>query len=57
MTLGGRQCIACKHLRGTGCLAFPQQIPLEILQGKFDHTKPYHGDHGIRFELLEGAEL
>ena len=43
------------------CDAFPEPvereedwtllaIPESILNEKFDHTKPYHGDHGIRFE-------
>ncbi len=25
-------------------------IPQSIFNDKFDHTKPYKGDHGIRFE-------
>ncbi len=43
------------------CDAFPEPvereedwkllaIPQSILNEKFDHTKPYPGDHGIRFE-------
>ena len=32
------------------CEAFPQGIPEEIWVGEFDHTKPYPGDNGIRFE-------
>ncbi len=43
------------------CDAFPEPvereedwkllaIPESILNERFDHTKPYPGDHGIRFE-------
>jgi len=32
------------------CEAFPDGIPDEIAYGDVDHTKPYPGDHGIRFE-------
>lgn len=38
------------------CDAFPapQVIPLELqIEGDFDHTKPFPGDGGIRFEPLE----
>lgn len=48
-----RQCSQCKHLRDGGrwtCDAFPSGIPSAILTNKFDHTKPYPGDRGIRFE-------
>ena len=51
------QCFACKHLlefeEKITCKAFPQGIPEEILSGKFDHSKAYDGDQGIRFEPLE----
>ena len=29
---------------------FPTFIPPDILSGDFDHTKPYPGDNGIRYE-------
>ena len=49
-------CIKCKHrrpaLRGFICKAFPKKIPDEIMFGGFDHTKPYPGDNGIRFEPI-----
>ena len=53
------QCISCKHICvGTpGCDAFPDQIPYEIVSGKFDHTQPHEGDHGIRYEPLDGKVL
>ena len=45
------QCVLCKHYTMLlTCEAYPDGIPFEILSGDFDHTKPYPGDHGIRFE-------
>lgn len=35
------------------CLAFPKGIPLEILNGSNDHTKPVAGDHGIRYKKAD----
>lgn len=32
------------------CAAFPEGIPLEIWKGKNDHTQPFEGDGGIRYE-------
>ena len=32
-----------------GCEAFPEGIPDAISEGRFVHTKPYRGDHGLRF--------
>lgn len=52
------QCHACVHLtskaKGT-CRAFPGGIPASILLDRFDHTRPYPGDNGIRFERKRGA--
>lgn len=44
------KCLDCKYiLKGEGCKAF-KQIPHEIWVNEIDHTKPYPGDNGIRFE-------
>ncbi len=49
------KCHLCKHdIRGeVGCKAFPDGIPFPILRGEHDHSKPYPGDNGIRFEPKE----
>lgn len=46
------QCNKCRHSRpGTfACDAFPKEIPFKILVGEYDHSQPYPGDNGIRFE-------
>ncbi len=46
------KCHLCRHdFRGkSGCKAFPDEIPLEINTGDFDHSNPYPGDNGTRFE-------
>ena len=51
------QCAECKHLIGNlKCKAF-DIIPNEIfVSGKHDHTKPFKGDNGIRFEPIEDED-
>jgi hypothetical protein len=31
------------------CLAFPNGIPAEMLNGEWDHNEPIDGDSGVRF--------
>jgi hypothetical protein len=53
-------CLRCKFFHQgdwtkMACDAFPDGIPLEIVQMEFDHHEPYPDDHGIRFQpALEG---
>lgn len=49
------QCAFCTRKQpGTRCKAFPDGIPAEILQNRFDHRLNYPGDNGVTFEALEG---
>ena len=68
----GEQCSRCRHLIGIVtappkdqmegesrivCDAFPKRgIPARILADRFDHRRPYPGDHGIRFEPYPGQK-
>lgn len=54
------QCDNCKNnlwfkarLKTLHCKAFSEGIPTEILSDSFDHTNPFPGDNGIRFEPIE----
>jgi len=50
-------CVFCRHsMRGGKCKAFPDGIPMAILDNTHDHRKPYPGDNGIRFELKPGLK-
>ena len=49
----GNQCIGCTRFMFGVCAAYPDGIPVEILNGTVDHTKPYKGDHGILFEAVD----
>jgi len=53
------QCFNCIHIRRDSyqtCNAFPKGIPNKIFTGKYDHTKPYKGDNGIRFVTRRGRK-
>lgn len=47
-------CIFCVHYNRDWregereCAAF-HEIPEDIFEGRFDHSRPYPGDHGFRF--------
>lgn len=57
-------CNLCKYFSVEGsvnsgtpvCAAFPEGIPEEIWRGDNNHTKPYPGDHGIKFNQSYRAE-
>ena len=54
------QCAFCKHYKGNKgvtclCTAFPEGVPEEIINNKFDHRHSYPGDHGIRWEQSESS--
>lgn len=59
------QCFDCKHFRESQsrdggpyfCDAFPDPpgIPEAILTNEHDHTKPFAGDHRVRFEPTDEA--
>ncbi len=52
------ECINCRHsfVGKAGCAAFPDGIPMAILDGKIMHRAPYPGDNGIQFESLIDEE-
>ena len=49
------QCTFCTHRSpdATKCKAFPSGIPTELLYNDHDHTLPYEGDNGIRYQAVE----
>jgi len=57
MTTGpAPMCLFCVHLHAngvTGCTAFPDAIPAEIMNNKTDHRQPVAGDNGIRYEAAD----
>lgn len=52
-------CTFCIHMIDDikrTCKAFPNGIPREIWMGENNHTTPYLGDNGIRFESIKKKE-
>ena len=53
-------CVVCARLRdseqGFACEAYPDGIPEQIIDGKWDHRLPQPGDHGLQFAPRDGAE-
>ena len=52
-------CSYCKYKHPTWrhtCEAFPDRIPDEIWRSDNDHTQPFPGDNGIRFECRKPAQ-
>jgi len=51
------QCATCAHYKGQlKCKAFPEGIPEEILTGRFDHTKFFPGDKGVRWKQVHARK-
>jgi hypothetical protein len=55
-------CMNCVHFDRNNreidrCTAFPDGIPEEITEQKFDHRMAYPGDHDIRFEPIEPKDV
>lgn len=60
-------CVFCKHfMQGTPpesdkkaffCAAFPNGVPIEILEQGHDHLEPSSGDNGITFEHVKDANF
>lgn len=51
------QCYTCKHyLSPNFCDAFPEgSLPDAIFTGEVIHDHPIHGDHGVRWERIDGT--
>lgn len=53
------KCTECVHFieeKGAKCEAFPEGIPEAIWVGSYDHTKPFFGDGGIRYEPIRSKQ-
>ena len=53
--MDGFDCLFCKHLNKDkiSCTAFPDVIPDPIIEGQYDHRKPYSGNNGVLFDPKE----
>ncbi len=53
-------CMECSRQvhseEGYACEAYPDGIPKEIIDGKWDHRVSKPGDHGLQFVSRDGAE-
>lgn len=54
-------CLGCRHyewgwLDDDRCAAFPDGVPREIWLGDADHSKPFPGDGGVRFDPVPSEE-
>ncbi len=53
----GIQCPSCKNFfkrkKKFKCRAFKNGIPIKIVTGQFDHTKPFKNDNGIRYDPIK----
>ncbi len=49
-------CDLCQNVADDGitCAAFPDGIPIEVLNGEIDHRNFVKGDNGIKFQGIEG---
>ncbi len=49
------QCTFCANRSpdGTRCKAFPKGIPTDVLHNRHDHSDPYPGDSGIRYQPVQ----
>lgn len=50
-------CMFCKRYDKSSdalsCTAFPDGIPMTIIQSSVDHRKAVDGDHGLRFDPID----
>lgn len=44
-------------IEGPSCAAFPDGIPADIWENRFDHRQPHDGDHGLQWESLDGRKF
>lgn len=61
MTISYTLCATCVHLHrdnhsDTTCDAFPEGIPAEIIESRFDHHEPHPDDNGIQFAPITNKE-
>ncbi|MCY4369016.1 MAG: hypothetical protein OXF41_06260 [bacterium] len=54
-------CVWCIRLRtdgptGAASDAFPDGVPVSIVENRADHRQPVRGDNGIRFEAGPGYD-